>query len=74
MRKRPAPGTWRVEQLAGHAAAADVRALPRRVTDRAMDPSVTLLSDALFALVALLHGWFLALEMFLWEKPLNDRS
>ena len=30
-----------------------------------------LLSDALFALIAVLHGWFLVLEMFLWEKPLG---
>lgn len=30
-----------------------------------------LLSDAMFALTALLHGWFLVLEMFLWEKPLG---
>lgn len=33
-----------------------------------------LLSDALFALVALLHGWFLILEMFLWEKPLGLKT
>jgi putative membrane protein len=33
-----------------------------------------LLSDAAFALVALLHGWFLVLEMFLWEKPLGLRT
>lgn len=25
----------------------------------------------LVALVALLHGWFLVLEMFLWQKPLG---
>ena len=30
-----------------------------------------LLSDAMFALTAALHGWFLVLEMFLWEKPLG---
>ena len=30
-----------------------------------------LLSDSLFALIAVLHGWFLVLEMFLWEKPLG---
>jgi len=30
-----------------------------------------LLSDALFALVAVLHGWFLVLEVFLWQKPLG---
>jgi len=30
-----------------------------------------LLSDALFALVAVLHGWFLVLEVFLWQTPLG---
>jgi putative membrane protein len=30
-----------------------------------------LLSDVLFALTAALHGWFLVLEMFLWQKPLG---
>jgi putative membrane protein len=31
------------------------------------------LSDALFALVAVLHGWFLVLEVFLWQTPLGLR-
>src|SRR5438876_8459636 len=30
-----------------------------------------LVSDALFAFSAALHGWFLVLEMFLWQKPLG---
>ncbi len=30
-----------------------------------------LVSDALFAFTAALHGWFLVLEMFLWQKPLG---
>jgi len=34
---------------------------------------VLLLSDALFGLSAVLHGWFLVLEMFLWERPLGLR-
>jgi putative membrane protein len=29
------------------------------------------LSDIMFALSAVLHGWFLLLEMFLWEKPIG---
>ncbi len=29
------------------------------------------LADALVVLVALLHVWFLVLEMFLWTKPLG---
>ena len=33
-----------------------------------------ILSDVLFAVVALLHGWFLVLEMFLWEKPLGLKT
>lgn len=33
-----------------------------------------LLSDVAFAAVALLHGWFLVLEAFLWEKPLGLRT
>ena len=30
---------------------------------------MTLIASILFALVALLHVWFMVLEMFLWEKP-----
>jgi len=30
---------------------------------------MTLLADAVICLVALLHAWFLVLEMFLWDKP-----
>jgi putative membrane protein len=33
-----------------------------------------ILSDVAFALVAVLHGWFLVLEMFLWEKPLGLKT
>jgi putative membrane protein len=33
-----------------------------------------LLADAVIALVALLHVWFLVLEMVLWEKPLGLRA
>lgn len=32
-----------------------------------------LLADAATALVALLHVWFLVLEMFLWTRPLGLR-
>jgi putative membrane protein len=31
-------------------------------------------ADILVALVALLHVWFLVLEMFLWDKPLGLRT
>jgi len=31
-------------------------------------------ANAVVALVALLHAWFLALEMFLWEKPIGMRT
>jgi putative membrane protein len=31
-------------------------------------------SDILFGLVAVLHLWFMTLEMFLWEKPLGLRT
>jgi putative membrane protein len=30
-----------------------------------------LVSDIMFALAAVMHGWFLVLEMFLWERPLG---
>lgn len=30
-----------------------------------------LVSDVAFGLVALLHGWFLVLEMFLWQRPIG---
>src|SRR5512146_1431760 len=33
-----------------------------------------ILSDVAFAVVALLHGWFLVLEMFLWERPLGLKT
>ena len=32
------------------------------------------LPDVLVALVALLHAWFLVLEMFLWTKPLGLKT
>ncbi len=31
-------------------------------------------ADVLVALVALLHLWFLVLEMFLWDKPLGLKT
>lgn len=33
-----------------------------------------LIADAVTALVALLHVYFLALEMFLWDKPLGLKT
>jgi putative membrane protein len=33
-----------------------------------------LAADVLVALVALLHVWFLVLEMFLWDKPTGLRT
>ena len=35
---------------------------------------MTMLSTLLIALVALLHLWFLVLEMFLWNKPLGRKT
>jgi putative membrane protein len=32
------------------------------------------LADVLVALVALLHAWFLVLEMFFWTRPLGLRT
>jgi putative membrane protein len=31
------------------------------------------LSDIMFLLAAVMHGWFLVLEMFLWQTPLGLR-
>jgi putative membrane protein len=31
-------------------------------------------ADVLIALVALLHSWFLVLEMFLWTKPIGLKT
>ena len=31
-------------------------------------------ANVVVALVALLHAWFLALEMFLWDKPIGMRT
>ena len=33
-----------------------------------------LVADVLVALVALLHVWFLVLEMFLWDQPLGLKT
>lgn len=33
-----------------------------------------LLANVVIALVALLHVWFLVLEMFLWERPMGLRA
>jgi len=35
---------------------------------------MTLVADAVVALVALLHVYFLVLEMFLWDKPAGLRA
>ncbi|KJH83302.1 DUF1304 domain-containing protein [Pseudomonas sp. KSR10] len=32
---------------------------------------MTLIADLVVLLVALLHGYFMVLEMFLWEKPIG---
>jgi len=34
----------------------------------------SILADVLIALVALLHGYFLVLEMFLWDTPYGRRA
>lgn len=33
-----------------------------------------MLANVLIGLVALLHTWFLVLEMFLWQKPLGRKT
>ena len=35
---------------------------------------MALLANVLVAVVALLHAWFLVLEMFLWTKPLGLKT
>ena len=35
---------------------------------------MTIAASVLVGLVALLHAWFLVLEMFLWEKPIGLRT
>ena len=35
---------------------------------------MSLVADAVVALVALLHVWILVLEMFLWDKPIGLRA
>ncbi|HEY7871952.1 MAG TPA: DUF1304 domain-containing protein [Rudaea sp.] len=34
---------------------------------------MTMTANILIGIVALLHAWFLALEMFLWDKPQGRR-
>jgi putative membrane protein len=35
---------------------------------------MAIVATVLVALVALLHAWFLTLEMFLWEKPIGLKT
>ena len=35
---------------------------------------MTAIADVLVALVAILHAWFLVLEMFLWTRPIGLRT
>jgi putative membrane protein len=35
---------------------------------------MTIISEAVVVLVALLHGYFLILEMFLWDKPFGLKT
>jgi len=35
---------------------------------------MTVLTSTVILLVALLHAWFLVLEMFLWDKPVGLRA
>lgn len=35
---------------------------------------MTMVSEVVVVLVALLHAWFLILEMFLWDKPVGLRA
>ena len=35
---------------------------------------MAVLADVLVAVVALLHSWFMVLEMFLWTKPLGLKT
>jgi putative membrane protein len=35
---------------------------------------MTILAQCAVALVALMHGYFLVLEMFLWDKPLGRKA
>lgn len=35
---------------------------------------MTMLANAVILIVALLHAWFLVLEMFLWDKPIGLRT
>ncbi len=46
---------------------------PRRV-ELSKGTPCSLVADVLVALVALLHVWFLVLEMFLWDKPLGLKT
>ena len=41
----------------------------RITTTRENGPFMSIVADVLVGLVALLHGYFLVLEMFLWDKP-----
>jgi putative membrane protein len=49
-------------------------ALRRVLKIRVERSTMTMLAQAVVGLVALLHLWFLALEMFLWTKPAGRRA
>jgi Predicted membrane protein len=55
----PLPAAHRRTWLAGH--------------NRPIEPTMPLAADIVIALIALLHGGFLILEMFLWTKPAGRR-
>src|SRR6185503_9327684 len=38
------------------------------------EPRMSIAANLVIALIALLHVWFLVLEMFLWTRPLGRRT
>ena len=79
-RSVPAPRRARSGRAPRRGAAAPPA--PRAACSQAQEPqrrglarrAMRLVADILVALVALLHLWFLVLEMFLWDKPLGLKT
>ncbi len=68
-----APAPRRARRTGGDAAAPAAKRKRRNGAAQRTGP-MRLVADVLVALVALLHLWFLVLEMFLWDKPLGLKT
>ena len=69
---RPTKAKLRVEATVGVAFVRECEVA--RFVKMTLTAGMKLLADFLVGLVALLHVWFMVLEMFLWTKPYGRRT